>query len=101
MRDTLQRGHKACSKEKITGWELSALSTPSPPPVYKKRPNTKWKTTKMSIILDLGGSNDCLGNLWLSVSRVWISPNVEIIGVKYLLQMFVTKEDRKWTEVRK
>lgn len=90
---TLHRGHRARGKKKMTGWAntLSAHThTTSTRCVRRDRPDSEWSTTKVTVILDLGGSNGCLGNLGLSAPRVWTNGSLESTGVKYLLQMFDT-----------
>lgn len=73
---------------------LSAHTHNLHPVCRRNRPDSEWSTTKVTVILDLGGSNGCLGNLGLSAPRVWINGSLESMGVKYLLQMFCSGKQK-------
>lgn len=77
------------------------MHTPPTRCIRRDRPDSEWNTTKVTVILALGGSNGGLGNLGLNVPRLWINRSVESTGVKYLLQVFDSKENRRRTEVKK
>lgn len=63
----------------------------------------KGKTADMTTLLDLRGSKGCLRNqpVALGVQGLFcdfeLSPSIEVAAVKYILQMFDNREDRKWT----